>query len=69
MRGVIEKLGEEFLYLLESSGRMGIFFATTLVNILKPPYTPYPVIRQIYFIGARSVICLLYTSPSPRDTR
>jgi phospholipid/cholesterol/gamma-HCH transport system permease protein len=61
MRNVIEKLGEEFLYLLESSGRMGLFFATTLVNILKPPYTPYPVVRQIYFIGARSVIVILVT--------
>lgn len=61
MRGLIEKLGREFLYLLESTGRMGIFFGTTIVNILKPPYTPYPVIRQIYFIGARSLIVILVT--------
>jgi phospholipid/cholesterol/gamma-HCH transport system permease protein len=61
MRGMIEKLGKEFLYLLETWGRMGIFFATTLVNILKPPYTPYPVIRQVYFIGARSIIVILVT--------
>jgi phospholipid/cholesterol/gamma-HCH transport system permease protein len=61
MRGMIEKIGREFLYLLEDIGRMGTFFATTLLNILKPPYTPYPVIRQIYFIGARSVIVILVT--------
>ena len=61
MRNMIEKLGREFLYLLESSGRMGIFLAMTLVNIVKPPYTPYPVIRQIYFIGARSFIVILVT--------
>jgi phospholipid/cholesterol/gamma-HCH transport system permease protein len=61
MRGIVEKTGREFLYLLESIGRMGIFLATTTRNILKPPYTPYPVIRQIYFIGTRSVIVILVT--------
>ena len=61
MRGVIEKTGREFLYLLETIGRMGIFLATTLASILKPPYTPYPVIRQVYLIGSRSVIVILVT--------
>jgi phospholipid/cholesterol/gamma-HCH transport system permease protein len=61
MRALIEKLGSEFLYLLESLGRLGIFFGTTLINVLKPPYNPSPVIRQIYFIGARSVIVILVT--------
>jgi phospholipid/cholesterol/gamma-HCH transport system permease protein len=61
MRGIIEKTGREFLYLLETIGRMGIFLAATLTNILKPPYTPYPVIRQVYFIGTRSVIVILVT--------
>ena len=53
MRTFIEKLGLEFLYLLESIGRAGMFLGTTVTNILRPPYTPYPVIRQVYFIGAR----------------
>jgi phospholipid/cholesterol/gamma-HCH transport system permease protein len=61
MRGMIEKTGREFLYLLETIGRMGLFFATTLANILKPPYNLYPVIRQVYFIGSRSVIVILVT--------
>ncbi len=61
MRGIIEKTGREFLYLSETIGRMGIFFAATMVNILKPPYNPYPVIRQVYFIGSRSVIVILVT--------
>jgi phospholipid/cholesterol/gamma-HCH transport system permease protein len=58
---MIEKTGREFLYLLETIGRAGIFFTATLANILKPPYTPYPVIRQVYFIGSRSVIVILVT--------
>jgi len=58
---MIEKTGREFLYLLETIGRAGIFFTATLANILKPPYTPYPVIRQVYFIGSRSVTVILVT--------
>jgi len=61
MREFVEKLGREFLYLLESIGRAGIFLGTTFTNILRPPYTPYPVIRQVYFIGARSLIVILVT--------
>lgn len=61
MRGIVERIGREFLYLLETIGRMGIFLFTTTLNILKPPYTPYPVIRQVYLIGARSVIVILVT--------
>ena len=61
MREFVEKLGREFLYLLESTGRAGMFLGTTLANILRPPYPPYPVIRQIYFIGARSLIVILVT--------
>jgi phospholipid/cholesterol/gamma-HCH transport system permease protein len=56
-----EKLGREFLYLLESVGRAGMFFGTTFTNILRPPYNPYPVVRQVYFIGARSMIVILVT--------
>ena len=58
---LVEKLGREFLYLLEGIGRVGMFFGTTIANILRPPYNPYPVIRQVYFIGARSLIVILVT--------
>ena len=58
---LVEKLGREFLYLLEGIGRAGMFFGTTIANILRPPYNPYPVIRQVYFIGARSLIVILVT--------
>jgi phospholipid/cholesterol/gamma-HCH transport system permease protein len=56
-----EKLGREFLYLLESVGRAGMFFGTTFTNILRPPYNLYPAVRQVYFIGARSLIVILVT--------
>lgn len=57
----IEKLGTEFLYFLLESGRMGIFFITCVFNLLTPPYKLAPIIRQVYFFGARSVVVILVT--------
>jgi len=59
MRKLIEKLGGEFLYLLETSGRMGIFFGSAIASIFRPPYSVYTITRQIYFFGARSVTVIL----------
>ena len=32
MRNLIEKTGSEFLYLLENTGRMGMFFAAAVIT-------------------------------------
>jgi len=61
MQNLIEKSGREFLLLLENTGRMGMFFAAAVVNIFRPPYSIHPIIRQIYFFGARSVTVILVT--------
>jgi phospholipid/cholesterol/gamma-HCH transport system permease protein len=59
MLKLVEKLGRDFLYLLETTGRMGIFFGSSVASIVKPPLAFYPIVRQIYFFGARSVIVIL----------
>jgi len=56
---LIEKLGSDFLYLLETTGRMGMFFTTAIASIFRPPYSVYAIVRQIYFFGARSVTVIL----------
>jgi phospholipid/cholesterol/gamma-HCH transport system permease protein len=61
MPSLIENTGREFLYLLESTGRMGMFFAAAVINVFRPPYSIHPIIRQIYFFGARSVTVILVT--------
>lgn len=55
----IARLGENFLYLLETTGRMGMFFGSSFASIFKPPYSVYAIVRQIYFFGARSVTVIL----------
>lgn len=61
MLRIIEKLGDECLYFLEEVGRIGIFFFTCLMNVITPPYKIYPILKQIHFIGARSLFVILFT--------
>ncbi|BCR05630.1 ABC transporter permease [Desulfuromonas versatilis] len=61
MLKVFEKIGDECLYFLEQAGRMGIFLGACLVSILRPPYKIFPIVRQVQFIGAKSVFVILFT--------
>ena len=40
---------------------MGVFLYHCLLNVLIPPYKLQSIVRQIYFIGARSVVVILFT--------
>lgn len=61
MLQLIEKLGHEALYILEVTGRMGIFLFSCLLRIITPPYKLRPIVKQIHFIGSRSVFVILFT--------
>lgn len=62
MLKLFEMLGDNFLYYLNQVGRMGIFLFACLASTLKPPYKIFPVVRQIHFIGSRSVFVILFTA-------
>ncbi len=55
----IERLGDRFLYYVQQTGRMTILLLVASFRILIPPYKLFPVIKQIHFIGARSVLVIL----------
>jgi len=61
MLKVFEKIGDECLYLLEKAGRMGIFLFYCILNVFKPPYKAMPVVRQVHFIGSRSLFVIIFT--------
>jgi phospholipid/cholesterol/gamma-HCH transport system permease protein len=61
MLNILEKVGSETLWHLESTGRMGLFLARALASVFKKPFKITPVIRQIHFIGTRSVFVILFT--------
>jgi phospholipid/cholesterol/gamma-HCH transport system permease protein len=56
---LLARLGEDFLYMLETTGRMGLFFGASFASIFRPPYSIYAIVRQVYFFGARSVTVIL----------
>ena len=59
MGSLIQKLGGEFLYLMENVGRAGLFFGAAVTTAVKPPYSLYAIVRQIYFFGARSTTVIM----------
>jgi len=44
---------------LNRIGTSGLFLFTSLYKILFPPYSFYPIIKQVYFIGARSFLLIV----------
>ena len=61
MQTFFEKIGAETLYFLQVVGRMGIFLIACIGRVIVPPYKPDPVIRQVQFIGSRSIFVILFT--------
>jgi len=61
MRELFEKIGYETLWFLESSGRMGLFLLRAIRSIFKAPFKISSVVRQVHFIGARSVFVIVFT--------
>lgn len=54
----IEKVGDSVLYYLGQTGLMAKLLVNSLVSITKPPYDLYAIIRQLHFIGARSLFVI-----------
>jgi phospholipid/cholesterol/gamma-HCH transport system permease protein len=61
VRTLFEKIGGQCLYRLEQAGRMGRFLFSCLLSIVLPPFKPAAILKQIYFIGARSVFVIIFT--------
>lgn len=59
--GLLERLGGEGLFYLEQAGRLGTFLAVTLVQAVLPPYPVRATVRQVNFIGARSLFVIVFT--------
>ncbi len=61
MKRFIENIGGHGLEVVRQTGRMGLFLGASLLSLLRPPYRLYPIVRQIHFIGARSLFVILVT--------
>ncbi|NOY67382.1 MAG: ABC transporter permease [Gammaproteobacteria bacterium] len=61
IRRSIEKTGQKFIEFSQIVGMMGIFLYQCLLQILTPPYKLSAVIKQVHFIGFRSIIIITFT--------
>lgn len=61
MLTLFERLGRNALYYVNDTGRMGIFLFLSVLNIFKPPYKIFSIIKQTYIIGTLSVFVILFT--------
>lgn len=59
MLKAIENLGSNVLAGIEQTGRTFTLLLLVLWEVLRPPYRFYPIVRQIYFIGARSMSLII----------
>ena len=55
----IERFGDLALYYLEQAGLMGVLLYRALVGIVRPPYDLSLLVKQIHFIGARSLLVVV----------
>jgi phospholipid/cholesterol/gamma-HCH transport system permease protein len=55
----IENLGQNILQSIEQTGRTFLLLIIVCCKIIIPPYSFYPIVKQIYFIGARSLTVII----------
>jgi len=55
----LHRISSRFLDLIERIGRAGVFLAVGLWSSVTPPYRPMQVLKQLYFIGTRSLFVIL----------
>lgn len=59
MLNALESLGANVIASLERTGRTFNLLLLVLWELVKPPYRLYPIVRQMYFIGARSLTLIV----------
>ncbi len=52
-------LGRTGMHAVQDIGLLGLFLLDAIRRGISPPYTLQPIIRQIYFIGARSMLMIV----------
>lgn len=55
----IENIGHNMILSIEQTGRTALLLFIVLYKIMLPPYSFFSVVKQIYFIGARSMTLII----------
>lgn len=58
----VRSLGAYVLGAVYSAGRLGVFFIYAIRGLIRPPGKFWPTVKQIHFIGARSIAVIGFTA-------
>ena len=59
---VIIQVGERSLWIIEEMGRMAIFLYRAIMWLFRPPFRPFQILKQLYFIGYKSTFVVVLTA-------
>lgn len=62
MLHIVRQLGTKTIGLIQEMGRMFLFLLTALGHFFLPPFRPVNLLRQIHFIGIRSLFVIALTA-------
>jgi len=57
-----ERLGRVTLSMIQEMGRMLLFLLTTLAWLIRPPFRPFQILKQLHFIGFKSTFVVVLTA-------
>lgn len=57
----IQILGKKSLAFVQQIGQMGLFLCTSIFHMFLPPYLWDRVVRQIYFLGVKTIVVVVLT--------
>jgi phospholipid/cholesterol/gamma-HCH transport system permease protein len=57
-----ERLGRLTLSMVQEMGRMLLFLLTTCAWLVRPPFRPFQILKQVHFIGFKSTFVVVLTA-------
>lgn len=60
--GMVERLGATTLFVIGEMGRMLLFLISTIVWLVRPPFRPFQIFKQLHFIGFKSTFVVVLTA-------
>jgi phospholipid/cholesterol/gamma-HCH transport system permease protein len=57
-----ERLGRVTLSMVQEMGRMLLFLVTTVAWLVRPPFRPFQILKQLHFIGFKSTFVVVLTA-------
>ncbi|HEX3204597.1 MAG TPA: MlaE family lipid ABC transporter permease subunit [Nitrospiraceae bacterium] len=58
----LERLGRVTLAMIQEMGRMLLFLLTTVAWLVRPPFRPFQILKQLHFIGFKSTFVVVLTA-------